>query len=285
MIMEEFVGLVITEKKAYGYLEKYCWEKGHKKQAKFCPRCKAKRPYLLGEARMRCRRCKYTFHSFTGRWIGRMRLSPIQWLWIIKLFELEVSGRKAANQLGISYPSLHKAFMTIRKAIVGEDEPELLNGEVEADEAYFGGRRRGKRGRGAYGKIPVFGLLERRGNVSVNIVKDVSAESLLKEQVKKVKRGSIVYTDKFKSYDSLVFCGYHHLNVNHRRGFTRGEVHINSLEGFWSYAKERLLKHHGVDPYYFPLYLKEMEFRYNNRHKDLFVLLIEKLTNLVPNHL
>jgi transposase-like protein len=154
MIMEEFVRLVITEKKAYGYLEKYCWEKGHKKQAKFCPRCKAKRPYLLGATRMRCRRCKYTFHSFTGRWIGRMRLSPIQWLWIIKLFELEVSGRKAANQLGISYPSLHKAFMAIRKAIVAE---------VEADEAYFGGRRRGKRGRGAYGKTLYLGFWKGEG--------------------------------------------------------------------------------------------------------------------------
>jgi transposase len=79
--------------------------------------------------------------------------------------------------------------------------------------------------------------------------------------VKRVHRGGIVYTDKFKSYDSLMFCGYRHLQIDHTKRFVGGKVYINTLEGFWAFAKERLIKFHGVSKAHFPLYLKEMEFR------------------------
>jgi len=101
--------------------------------------------------------------------------------------------------------------------------------------------------------------------------------------VKTVRRGSIVYTDKFKSYDTLMFCGYRHLRIDHGKLFASGKVYINGLEGFWSYAKERFIKFHGVSKEYFPLYLKEMEFRYNNRHTILFHLIVRKLCFLVSN--
>ena len=97
-----------------------------------------------------------------------------------------------------------------------------------------------------------------------------------------VRRGSIVYTDKFRSYDTLMFCGYRHLRVDHGKRFVTGKVYINGLEGFWSYAKQRLIKFHGVSKEKFPLYLKEMEFRFNNRKHDLFGLLTQKITYLVP---
>ncbi|MHA2219369.1 MAG: IS1595 family transposase, partial [Candidatus Hodarchaeales archaeon] len=155
-------------------------------------------------------------------------------------------------------------------------------GEIELDESYFGGTRKGKRGRGAYNKVPVFGILERNGTVLVEVVKDVTAESLLSMTVKTVRRGSIVYTDKFRSYNALMFCGYRHLRVDHRKRFSTGKVYINGLEGFWSYAKERFMKFHGVSKEKFPFYLKEMEFRYNNRHKDIFTLLVRNLCNTVP---
>ena len=74
--------------------------------------------------------------------------------------------------------------------------------------------------------------------------------------VTKVRHGSIVYTDKFRVYDSLMFCGYRHLKIDHAVRFSRGRVHINGLEGFWSFAKERLIKHHGIAPTRFPFYLK-----------------------------
>jgi len=80
-----------------------------------------------------------------------------------------------------------------------------------------------------------------------------------------------------------MFCGYRHLKIDHKKKFASGKVYINGVEGFWSYAKERLIKHHGVSKERFPLYLKEMEFRYNNRGKSLLNLLVNFLTNLVPD--
>jgi transposase len=177
-----------------------------------------------------------------------------------------------------------KAVTLIRKAIIANsDDCDLLGGEVELDEAYFGGRRKGNRGRGAFNKVPVFGILERDGLVKVEVVKDVSARTLIDMTIKTVKRGSIVYTDKFRSYDSLMFCGYRHLKLDHKKIFSTGKVYINGLEGFWSYAKERLIKHHGVSKEKFPLYLKEMEFRYNNRNTTIFTQLAKYLVNLVPD--
>ena len=101
--------------------------------------------------------------------------------------------------------------------------------------------------------------------------------------IKAVRRGSVVYTDRFKSYDTLMFCGYRHMRIDHGKRFSSGKLYINGLEGFWSYAKQRLIKFHGVSKQKFPLYLKEMEFRYNNRRQDLFELLAQKITNPVPN--
>lgn len=187
--------------------------------------------------------------------------------------------------MGLSYPTVLKGYDIIRRSIVADsrDRRLLLSGEVEMDESYFGGKRKGNRGRGASGKVPVFGILERNGMVKVEVIPDVSARTLLDMTVKKVRRGSIVYTDKFRSYDSLMFCGYRHLKVDHGKRFVTGKVYINGLEGFWSFAKERLIKFHGVSKEKFPLYLKEMEFRYNNRKNNLFELLTKKICNLVAN--
>ena len=203
----------------------------------------------------------------------------------MKLFELEVSALRAAVQCGVSYPTALKAYDLLRYSILASahDGQDLLAGEIELDESYFGGRRKGKRGRGAAAKVPVFGILERNGVVRVEVVKDVSARSLMEHTIKTVRRGSIIYTDKFRSYDALMFCGYRHLRVDHGRRFCSGKVYINGLEGFWSYAKQRLAKFHGVSKEKFPFYLKEMEFRFNNRNHDLFELLAQNITNLVPN--
>lgn len=277
MKIDKLCRLTKDEKRARKYLAKRCW----KNNEKSCIRCGSKRPYKIHGKRYRCRACKYTFSDFTGRWISRLNHSPIQLLWLIKLFELELSTKRIAEQVQISYPAALHATTLIRMSMLSQKDTKLLNGEVELDETYFGGRRKGKRGRGARNKVIVFGILERAGKVKVSVVPDVSAETLLGMTLKKVRRGSIVYTDKWKSYDSLMFCGYRHLRVDHKKQFSSGKVYINGLEGFWSYAKERLIKHHGVSKDKFPLYLKEMEYRYNHRKQNLFNLLVKNIVKLV----
>jgi transposase len=92
------------------------------------------------------------------------------------------------------------------------------------DESYFGVKRKGSRRKGTKNKVPVFGILERNGKVKVGIVKDVSAETLLTEIIKKVKRGSLIYTDKFKSYDGLVMYGFKHERKSLNLGITLGII-------------------------------------------------------------
>ncbi|MBA7542104.1 hypothetical protein ES705_34423 [subsurface metagenome] len=281
MDINTYEQLIRSESTARKYLLGYCW----KNHQRFCPRCRCRKLYKLGDGRRRCARCRYTFHDFTGRWINTGGLTPGQWLRIIKLFELELSTRKIANQLGLAYNTAYKVVHTIRKAILVHSHgfQSWLGGEVELDESYFGGRRKGRRGRGAAGKVPVFGILERKGQVFVEVIPNVKAKTVLNLTVKKVRRGSIVYTDKFQIYDALMFCGYRHLKIDHGKHFSQGRVYINGLEGFWSWAKERLIKHHGVAPRTFPYYLKELEFRYNNRQDDIFTKIVQQLCNFVPN--
>jgi Transposase and inactivated derivatives len=124
----------------------------------------------------------------------------------VKLFILEVPAHKSHKELDLAYNTTHKIYTKLETNVytnLSQKMYQLLSGEVEIDESYFGGKRKGSRGRGAKNKIPVFGILERNGKVKVEIVKDVSAETLLRETIKKVKRGSLIYTDKFKSYDGL----------------------------------------------------------------------------------
>jgi len=273
--------LIKTEFSARKYMLGFCL----KNHQRICPRCGHRKLYRLADSRRRCSRCRYSFNDFTGRWANRGALSCRDWLRLIKLFELEVSTRKIASQLGIAYGTALKAVSTLRMAIMAhaEDFAWPLTGEVEVDESYFGGRRKGKRGRGSAGKVPVFGILERDGRVWVQAVPDVRAETVMSLTINKVRRGSIVYTDRYQIYDALMFCGYRHLKIDHGKYFSRGKVYINGLEGFWSYAKERLIKHHGISPEYFPLYLKEQEFRYNHRDKDIFPIMVTYLCDLVPN--
>lgn len=246
-----------------------------------CPACKSKKHYTMAKGRVRCSKCKTDYNPFKDTWIASVSIPYSKWVWLVKLFDLGISARRAARETSTSYPTSLKAFDTIRYSILYQlaKSDKVLNGEIEADEAYFGGKRKGNRGRGARNKTIVFGILERGGKVSVSIVQNVSADTLMNETVKKVRRGSIVYTDKWRGYDSLMFCGYKHLSVDHRYKFKSGKVYINGIEGFWSFAKERLIKHHGISPGKFLLYIKEMEWRYNHKNKEdnIFMMLVEYL--------
>lgn len=221
--------------------------------------------YRLKDKRLKCKSCK-VYYS-----LAKLKRD----LTILYYFYLELSARKAAKELNISYNSVIKRFMFFRKIIADHLDKQFtkLAGELEMDETYFGGKRKGKRGRGAYNKAIVFGILERCGKVYTRVVPNVSKETLMDEIKRKTRKGSVFYTDCFKSYKSLKQYGKHN-KINKQYAFAKGKTHINGIEGFWSYAKERFHKYHGINMSNYPLYLKEMEFRFNNRNEDLFKLLI-----------
>lgn len=120
-----------------------------------------------------------------------------------------------------------------------------FSGEVEVDESFFGARRvKGKLGRGAYGKTIIFGTFKRNGSVYTEMVANCSKATLQKAIGGKVSLDSVICSDGWRGYDGLVDVGYGtHLRVDHGKDeFVRSKAHINGIEGFWGYAKTRLVK-------------------------------------------
>ena len=145
-----------------------------------------------------------------------------------------------------------------------------LAGEVEVDESYFGGIRKDKRGRGAAGKVPVFGLLKRGGKVYTVMIPNARSATLLPIMERMILPDSIVYTDGFSSYDALDVSDFHHVRINHSERFVDRQNHINGIENFWNQAKRHLRRFNGIPKNSFFLFLKECEWRFNGGdHKML----------------
>jgi len=237
-------------------------------EGKKCVFCGNYGLYKLKDKRLKCKKCS-RFYS-----VQKLRKN----LNILHYFCLEISASKTARELDLSYNAVYNKFMFFRQKIADHLNKNFkkMSGELELDETYFGGIRKGKRGRGAYNKAIVFGILERQGKVYTTVVPNVKAETLMTEIQTKTEKGSVFYTDCFKSYKSLKQYGKH-LRINKQYTFAAGRNHINGLESFWSYAKERFHKYHGINRKNYPLYLKEMEFRFNNRNEDIF----KKMFNII----
>ena len=216
---------------------------------------------------------KYFFHS---------KVSESKLREIIKLFTGDLTAQQISFFSGISRNSINKILKKIRIRIAECCEQESIflkkSKNVEADECYFGASRvQGCRGRGAKGKTIVFGLKKRDGKVYTKIVKNCSQKELLSIILRKVSKTAIIYTDGFKSYDSLVHMGYKkHYRVHHGKNEfakTEGKIknHINGIENFWGLAKVRLAKFRGMNKETFYLHLKECEFRFNHRDETFII--------------
>lgn len=198
--------------------------------------------------------------------ITRCKLSKKAQLKLLEFFVAQVTARTASDLLGIQHNSSALFYHKIRLVIeyyLAQEAKELFDGEIELDESYFGGIRKGKRGRGAGGKTAVFGLLKRNGKVYTVVVKDTKANTLIPIITSKIKPDSIVYTDSYRSYNALDVSDFKHFRINHSKEFAQDHNHINGIENFWSQAKRVLRKYNGIDKKNFHLFIKECEFRFN----------------------
>ncbi len=191
-----------------------------------------------------------------------------------KLLEYFVAGttaRAAALLVGVQANTAKLFYQRLRQLIASKQESYLLAGEIEADESYLGGARKGRRGRGAAGKVPVFGLLRRGGKVYTAIIPDAKASTLIPIIRENVLPDSVVYTDSFQVYDVLDVSEFHHRRVNHSKVFVSEHGHhINGIENFWNQAKRHLRRFNGIPKDSFYWFLKECEWRFNGGgHKAL----------------
>ncbi len=273
--------LANSVKKSDVYFRHARW-KGKRK----CPRCGYHLLYYLDGGRYGCRRCRYNFGEFTGTYLGMLRIPTNITAHLLYLFALGVPAYRIRFYVPVNLRTVERTFRTFRQAIYDlplDELREKLSGRLEFDEALFGGHRRGKRGWGAEGKAMVFGIYQRNGKVATFPVPDRKYNTLMPSIEKHTKRGSLYYTDDHTAYASLRLRGKHQIIAHGIEEYVREDAHINGIEGFWSYAKIWLYHYRGVPKQYFNLYLKEIEFRFNNREKDLFRLIAKMLVKTAPN--
>ncbi len=209
----------------------------------------------------------------------RSRISRKKFRQILRYFALDLTASQITSLTALNRNTVNRYLTLIRRSIALYCESESpFTGEIELDESYFGAKRvRGKRGRRACGKTIVFGVYKRNGKVYTEIVPNCSRKTLYAIIKGKVDAASVIHTDGFRTYDGIVDLGYQkHNRVNHSHDeFALGTNHINGIEGFWGYAKVRLVKFRGMRKSTFYLHLKESQFRFNYRRENLYSVLLK----------
>lgn len=199
----------------------------------------------------------------------KSRLSKFKQDKLIEHFVAGTTARCTASLVGVNFKTAAYYFRRLRELIAHHTEQaatEAFSGEIEVDESYFGGHRKGNRGRGAAGKVPVFGLLKRGGRVYTQIIPDAKSSTLVPIIEKKVIPDSIVYSDRWRGYNTLDVTDFKHYRINHSKLFADRKNHINGIENFWNQAKRHMRKFNGIPKEQFQLFLKECEWRFNNPH-------------------
>ena len=214
-----------------------------------------------------------------NKYANRSKISASKIRQLLKHFALDLDAQRIAVLCNLNRNTVNRYLNMIRIRIAEFCEQNSpFRGEIEVDESYFGARRqKGKRGRGAYGKTPVFGILQRGGKVYTEIVPNCAKATLQAIIRGKVSPESIIHSDQWRGYSGLVDIGYEkHYRVKHCDDeFANDTSHINGIESFWSYSKRRLQKFHGVPQNTFYLHLKECEFRFNHRNENIYAILLK----------
>jgi len=239
-----------------------------------CRKCErlTKHHRVLKRSCYECDACGTQVYPTAGT-IFHKSTTPLR-IWFQAIYRMAstrcgISAKQIQRETGVTYKTAWRMFHQIR-SILGEDI-ERLDGEVEIDETYIGGRSHGKRGRGAYGKSIVAGIAQRKGKLTATKVPDVKARTLIPMIQRRVSRKALVHTDEMTSYNKLSHAGYNHRQVLHgAKMYVIGDAHTNTIDGFWSLVKRSINgAYHSISHQYLPLYLNEFVFRYNHRNDEV----------------
>ena len=240
----------------------------------FCQTCgrTTKHHKIANRRSYSCDHCGHHVHPTAGTIFEKSTTPLKSWFHAIFLMSSTrtgISAKQLERELGVTYKTAWRMFTEIRKLLNEKVDP--FTGEVEIDETYVGGKRRGKRGRGAEGKTIVIGMAQRNGGVSTKVVPDIKRATVIPEIRQRIATNSVVFTDEYHTYDILGSGqGYLHYRVNHgEKQYANGIAHTNTIEGFWSLAKRGIDGvHHCVSPKYLQSYMNEYAFRYSHRKDE-----------------
>ena len=250
----------------------------------YCPICQmiTQHHRMVKRRSYSCDRCGHHIHPTAGTIFEKSRTSLKSWFYAMFLMSATrcgISAKQLQRETGVTYKTAWRMFKEIRSLL--QDNPSPMSGEVEVDECYMGGKHHGIRGRGAEGKTPVLGIAQRKGKVAALTTKDVQSTTVFPIVKEHVVPESMVYTDEFRTYDSLRKQGYAHKRVHHAsKVWVVGDGHTNTIEGFWSLLKRGVNGvYHAVSQKYLQSYINEYSFRYNHRkdERPMFLTILEKV--------
>ena len=294
---------LIDEAKCFEIIRELRWSEGIK-----CPHCgsdqvnkrgfRQKQPH---RQRYLCKNCYYPFDDLSGT-IFAGHHQPLR-IWILCLYfmGLNLSNRQIAQELNLNKDDVQKMTTQLRSGISQKKPTVKLQKRVECDEVYVvaghkgnpaavrakgrTGRRnrlKGSRGRGtlAKEKPPIFGMIQRGGEVVIHMLENVQQVTIGPIIKDTILAGSLIYTDEYNIYARLEQWGFKHKTVNHSLGeYARDEdgdgfceVHVNTIEGFWSLLRSWLRPHRGISQEKLPLYLGFFEFVHNAKKRGRALL-------------
>lgn len=258
-----------TEKACRRHLAKVRFPKGVP-----CVKCGAE-PKRVSRIKTRdlyqCLECGYQYSPLVGTVFTDSHIPLTKWFIAIYLMcesKKGISASQVGRTIGVTYKTAWYLCQRIRAAMKNTDFNKL-GGILEMDETYIGGKSHGKRGRGASGKIPVVGILQRNGRVVFSVINKVTSENL-EEMLKDAASDEVelIITDEFTAYKTIGKL-YKHTQINHSKSYVRGVVHTNGVENVWSLLKRSIIgAYHKVSRDYLPLYLAELAFRFSNRKEE-----------------
>ncbi len=268
------------------FLKKERWPKGV-----YCDKCQKVTPHYRIPSRKvySCQFCGSHISPTAGTIFHKSGTPLRTWfhgIFLMASTKTGISAKQLQRETGVTYKTAWRMFGQIRKLMAEDINP--LSGQVEVDETYIGGKRTGKRGRGAEGKTAVMGMVERNGNAIAKVVPDVKSATLLPMIEKRVARENktIVFTDEFPSYNKVERLGYAHEIVQHAaKQYVRGIAHVNTIESLWSTIKRGIDGvNHSVSPLYLQSYLDAYVYRYNHRKDEtpMFLNLLGRVSTLLP---
>ena len=261
-----------------------------------CPKCRKAREFKRYEtAQSRpswtCTGCGHHLHVLAGTIFEKSSTSLHLWFYAMYLMtstRCGISAKQLERELGVTYKTAWRMAHLIRNKLMAQDT-EPMDGPVEMDETYVGGRSRYRgtsgKGRGTK-KQPVFGIVQRGGKVFVTPVASVQSATLLPHVIERVLPASTIYSDELNSYDALGHSpqGYNHRRIHHHeKVYVSGDIHTNTIEGFWSLTKNGIRGvYHAVSKKHLQGYLNEYAWRYNERHspRAKFSTLLRRATVL-----
>jgi len=307
---------LMDDEKCYAKIRKLRWPHS---RSESCPHCTSNKVVKRGRnsrhpecQRYRCKNCGKRFDDLTGTIFAGHHQPLRVWLTFLYLMGLNVSNQQIAHELGLNESDSQQMADLLRQGVSKRRSIVRLEGEVECDEVYviaghkgrpdkIQGRKarrnrlKGARGRGtlAKEKPPIFGMIQRNGEVRIEMLENVQQSTIRPLIEQTIVVGTQVYTDEYVIYASLPKWGYQHKTVCHSAGeYARDEdgdgfheVHVNTMEGFWSLLRSWLRPHRGISQEKLPIYLSFFEFVHNVRRRgrallgDLVNLLLQPETS------